>query len=63
MRLEPLYAVTFTTPEAWSVKVVTDAGIEGRSFLLAERRSAPLGASRPTGSPLSEENPAQQLGG
>ena len=39
MRLEPLYAVTFTTPEAWSVEVVTDAGIEGRSFLLAEGRS------------------------
>ena len=39
MRLEPLYTVTFTTPEAWSVEVVTDAGIEGRSFLLAEGRS------------------------
>jgi len=34
MRLEPLYTVTFRTPEAWSVEVVTDAGIEGRSFLL-----------------------------
>jgi len=33
MRLEPLYTVTFRTPEAWSVEVVTDAGIEGRSFL------------------------------
>ena len=39
MRLEPLYTVTFTTPEAWSVEVVADAGIEGRSFLLAEGRS------------------------
>ena len=39
MRLEPLYTVTFRTPEAWSVEVVTDAGIEGRSFLLAEGRS------------------------
>ena len=40
MRLDPLYTVTFTTPEAWSVDVATDAGIEGRSFLLAEGRSA-----------------------
>ena len=39
MRLERLYAVTFTTPEAWSVEVAADAGIEGRSFLLAEGRS------------------------
>src|SRR5919202_3698456 len=39
MRLEPLYTVTFTTPEAWSVEVAEDAGIEGRSFLLAEGRS------------------------
>ncbi len=39
MRLEPLYTVTFTTPEAWSVEVDADAGNEGRSFLLAEGRS------------------------
>jgi hypothetical protein len=39
MRLEPLYTVTFTTPEAWSVEVAADAGIEGRGFLLAEGRS------------------------
>ena len=39
MRLEPLYTATFTTPEAWSVEVAADAGIEGRSFLLAEGRS------------------------
>jgi hypothetical protein len=39
MRLEPLYTVIFTTPEAWSVEVSADAGIEGRSFLLAEGRS------------------------
>ena len=39
MRLDPLYTVTFTTPEAWSVDVASDAGIEGRSFLLAEGRS------------------------
>ena len=32
MRLEPLYTVTFTTLEAWSVEVASDAGIEGRSF-------------------------------
>ena len=40
MRLEPLYTVTFTTPEAWSVEVDADVGIEGRGFLLAEGRSA-----------------------
>ena len=40
MRLDPLYTVTFTTPEAWSVEVASDAGIEGRAFLLAEGRSA-----------------------
>ena len=39
MRLEPLYTVTFTTPEAWSMEVDADAGIEGGSFLLAEGRS------------------------
>ena len=39
MRLELLYTVSFTTPEAWSVEVAADAGIEGRSFLLAEGRS------------------------
>jgi hypothetical protein len=39
MRLEPLYTVTFTTPEAWSVGVAGDGGIEGRGFLLAEGRS------------------------
>jgi hypothetical protein len=37
MRLQALYTVTFTTPEAWSVEVA--AGVEGRSFLLAEGRS------------------------
>ena len=37
MRLNPLYTVTFTTPEAWSVEVT--AGVEGRGFLLAEGRS------------------------
>ncbi len=40
MQLEPLYTVTFTTPEAWSVEVAADAGTEGRGFLLAEGRSA-----------------------
>jgi hypothetical protein len=39
MRLEPLYTVTFMTPEAWSVEVAADASIEGRGFLLAEGRS------------------------
>jgi hypothetical protein len=39
MRLEPIYTVAFTTPEAWSVEVPGNAGVEGRSFLLAEGRS------------------------
>jgi hypothetical protein len=39
MRLTPLYTVTLTTPEAWSVEVAADAGTEGRGFLLAEGRS------------------------
>jgi len=39
MRLASLYTVIFATPEAWSVEVASDAGIEGRSFLLAEGRS------------------------
>ena len=39
MRLEPLYTVTFTTPESWGVEGAADAGIEGRGFLLAEGRS------------------------
>ena len=39
MRFEPFYTVTFTAPEAWSVEVASDAGIEGRDFLLAEGRS------------------------
>jgi hypothetical protein len=38
MRLEPLYTVTFTTPEAWSVEVAADAGIEGRSGKRQDRR-------------------------
>ena len=28
VRLEPLYTVTFRTPEAWSVKVAAEAGID-----------------------------------
>src|SRR5215207_7715778 len=39
MRLEPIYTVTFTTSEAWSVDVDAETGVEGRSFLLAEGRS------------------------
>src|SRR5918911_5221327 len=46
MRLDSLYKVTFTTPEAWSVDVASDAGIEGRGFLLAEGRSAGLLSAR-----------------
>lgn len=44
MRLEPLYTVTFTTPEAWSMENVAAASVEGRSFLLAE--AVPPGASQ-----------------
>jgi Protein of unknown function (DUF3237) len=39
MQLEPLYQVTFTTPEAWSVTREGETGIEGQSFLIAEGRS------------------------
>jgi len=31
MRLVPLYRMTFTTPEAWSVELVGPAGSEGQS--------------------------------
>ena len=39
MRLDPLYRVTFTTPESWSVELEGTTGTEGQSFLLAEGRS------------------------
>ena len=39
MRLEPLYRVTFTTPEAWNVTWEGGTGTEGRSFLIAEGRA------------------------
>ena len=39
MRLEPLYRVTFTTPESWSVELEGTTGTEGQSFLIAEGRS------------------------
>jgi len=39
VRLEPLYRVTFTTPESWSVRLDGAEGSEGRSFLIAEGRS------------------------
>jgi hypothetical protein len=39
MKLEPLYRVTFTTPESWSVTRTGDDGTEGRSFLIAEGRA------------------------
>ena len=39
MRLEPLYRITFTTPESWSVEVEGETGTEGRSFLIAEGRA------------------------
>ena len=39
MRLEPLYRVTFTTPESWSVELTGPNGRETQSFLIAEGRS------------------------
>jgi hypothetical protein len=36
VRLEPLYRVRFTTPEAWSVEIAAGAG--SQSFLIAEGR-------------------------
>jgi hypothetical protein len=39
MQLEPLYQVTFTTPEAWSATRAGESGTEGQSFLIAEGRS------------------------
>ena len=39
MRLDPLYRVTFTTPESWRVELEGDTGTEGRSFLIAEGRT------------------------
>ena len=39
MRLEPLYRVTFTTPESWSASLEGASGAEGRSFLIAEGRA------------------------
>jgi hypothetical protein len=39
MRLEPLYRITFTTPEAWQVGVENANGTERQSFLIAEGRS------------------------
>jgi hypothetical protein len=36
MRLEPLYRIHWTTPEAWSIDLA--AGAEGQSFFLAEGR-------------------------
>ena len=44
MKLEPLYRVTFTTPESWSVTREGSDGTEGRSFLIAE--GGPRAASR-----------------
>lgn len=39
MQLHPLYRVTFTTPESWSVTREGMSGTEGRSFLIAEGRA------------------------
>jgi len=39
MRLEPLYRIRFTTPEAWQVGLDGENGAERQSFLIAEGRS------------------------
>jgi Protein of unknown function (DUF3237) len=39
VRLEPLYRVTFTTPESWSVELAGAHGVEAQSFLIAEGRT------------------------
>ena len=39
MRLEPLYRITFTTSEAWSVALEGTNGTEHQGFLIAEGRS------------------------
>jgi hypothetical protein len=38
VRIEPLYRIRFTTPEAWSVELAGEHGTEGQSFLVAEGR-------------------------
>lgn len=38
LRLEPLYRVIFTTPEAWSVVISRPGGVEGQSLLIAKGR-------------------------
>src|SRR4029453_869873 len=38
VRIDPLYRVTFTTPESWSVSLEGESGTEGLSFLIAEGR-------------------------
>ncbi len=38
MRIEPLYRIRFTTPEAWSAELTGERGTESRSFLIAEGR-------------------------
>jgi len=40
MHLMPLYRVSFTTPESWSVTREGASGTEGRSFLIAEGRAS-----------------------
>jgi uncharacterized protein DUF3237 len=39
MQLEPIYRVTFTTPESWNVTREGASGAEGQSFLIAEGRA------------------------
>jgi hypothetical protein len=39
MRLEPVYRVTFSTPESWKVELSGESGTEWQSFLIAEGRA------------------------
>jgi hypothetical protein len=39
VRLEPLYRLTFTTLESWSVELAGAHGVEAQSFLIAEGRT------------------------
>jgi len=47
---EPLYRVTFTTPESWNAEIDGETGTEGRSFLIAEGRAEGRFSARYRGS-------------
>src|SRR5215207_9844092 len=71
MRLEPLYTVTFTTPEAWSVEVAAEAGIDcegprrispGSCILFAVVKCDYGGRARPSPALVRNERPRKALG-